>query len=147
VLFEATDLSVGRGTPIAFQVLGAPWLDAAGLARALRDRPGVAVRDTSITPRDPPDGKHGGRTVPAIRLRVTDRDRYDPTALAVAALAWLLERHPDEVAIAPARFDRLAGGPALREALTGGIAPGVIVASWGPALDQFRRRRAAVLLY
>ena len=27
-LFEATNLSVGRGTSTPFQIIGAPWLDA-----------------------------------------------------------------------------------------------------------------------
>src|SRR5438477_10154496 len=35
-LFEGTNLSVGRGTPFAFQVIGAPWLDPAALLRYLR---------------------------------------------------------------------------------------------------------------
>ena len=31
---------------------------------------------------EPPDGKYGARTIPAIRLLVTDRHAYDPVALA-----------------------------------------------------------------
>src|SRR5207244_12497844 len=36
-LFEGTNLSVGRGTPFAFQVVGAPWLDPQAVIRYLRD--------------------------------------------------------------------------------------------------------------
>ena len=43
-LFEGTNLSVGRGTPIAFQQIGAPWLDGDGAGREperLRHRRGA----------------------------------------------------------------------------------------------------------
>src|SRR5207249_897511 len=35
-LFEGTNLSVGRGTAFAFQVIGAPWLDTAAVLSRLR---------------------------------------------------------------------------------------------------------------
>src|SRR6059036_4119196 len=37
-LFEGTNLSVGRGTALAFQIVGAPWLDTAAVLKRLRDR-------------------------------------------------------------------------------------------------------------
>jgi uncharacterized protein YbbC (DUF1343 family) len=37
-LLEATNLSVGRGTDTPFEVVGAPWIEPAGLAQALRFR-------------------------------------------------------------------------------------------------------------
>lgn len=148
VLFEPTNVSVGRGTPIAFQVLGAPWLDAAGLAGRLAGHAGVAVRDTAITPRDPPDGKYDGITLPAVRFTVTDRDVYDPVALAVQVFAALRAVHPDAFAItSPDRLDRLAGTDRLRRDLGAGIWPDSIVASWQPALTRFLALRRHHLLY
>lgn len=147
VLFEATGVSVGRGTPIAFQVLGAPWIDAAALAAALRGLPGVSVRDTVITPVDPPDRKFGGMTIPAVRLTVTDRAAYDPTALAAHALAYLHARYPDSLALDPRRFDQRAGADRLRLQLEAGVPPDAIVASWQPALARFSDLRGRYLLY
>src|SRR5574341_1107000 len=60
VVFEGTNLSVGRGTPIAFQVLGAPWLDPARVRALVGEVAGVALRDTTITPVSPTDGKYPG---------------------------------------------------------------------------------------
>src|SRR5204863_235497 len=61
-LFEGTNVSVGRGTPMAFQVIGAPWLDPARVLAnidtvALR---GLDVRPTTFTPAAPTDGKYAG---------------------------------------------------------------------------------------
>ncbi|HEX4574780.1 MAG TPA: exo-beta-N-acetylmuramidase NamZ domain-containing protein, partial [Gemmatimonadales bacterium] len=43
-LFEGTNLSVGRGTGVAFQVIGAPWFDTAAVLARLRTLAGA--RDT-----------------------------------------------------------------------------------------------------
>ncbi|NIP80243.1 MAG: DUF1343 domain-containing protein, partial [Gemmatimonadetes bacterium] len=48
-LFEGTNLSVGRGTPIAFQQIGAPWLDHDAVAAALNGRGLRGVRFEAVT--------------------------------------------------------------------------------------------------
>jgi uncharacterized protein YbbC (DUF1343 family) len=154
-LFEGTNLSVGRGTPIAFQVVGAPWLDAGRVLAALR-RPGgadgmamagVEVSDTEFTPRDPTDGKYDGVELHGLRFHVTDRARYDPTKLAVALLAALHAVHPDSFRFRPASFDRLANGPALREAIRAERRPADVWKAWQEPLARFRRTRLKYLLY
>lgn len=148
-LFEGTNLSVGRGTGFAFQVIGAPWLDPAAIIRWLPEdaRAGVAVTPAEFTPRAPTDGKHDGRMLRGLRFRVTDRARYDPTKLAVALLAAIRAAHPDSLRFHVATFDRLASGPALRTAIEGGQAPETIWARWEEPLAAFRAARTAYLLY
>lgn len=92
VLFEGTNLSVGRGTPIAYQVLGAPWLNPTGVLGRVGDVQGVILRDTVVTPHAPSDDKYDGEELPALRFEAVDRDLYDPTALAVRLLEALLDR-------------------------------------------------------
>src|SRR6059036_981744 len=65
-LFEGTNLSVGRGTAFAFQVIGAPWLDTAAVLSRLRvwgpwaqgALTGVEVSGVVFTPRGPTDDKY-----------------------------------------------------------------------------------------
>ena len=147
VLFEATNLSVGRGTPIAFQVIAAPWLDAAAVRASVGSIDGAVLADTSITPVAPPDAKYGGVEIPALRLRVTDRERYDPVATAVRLLAAVRARHADSLRIVAGRFDRLAGTDRIRLAIEGGAAADSIVAGWEAELSDFRARQAGYLLY
>ena len=140
VLFEGTNLSVGRGTPIAFQVVGAPWLEAAQLAALMGAEPGVSTSDTVITPRAPGDGKHPDRAIPALRFRVEDRDTYDPVRLAVRLLTGLQKLHPDSFAISkPDYFDRRAGSDRLRVAVLAGESPDEIWRSWQEPLVEFRQ--------
>ncbi len=148
-LFEGTRLSVGRGTDAPFRQIGAPWLDPERvLALVRRAKPsGVRFEPVTFTPEAPGDGKHAGVTVRGIRLRLTDRARYDPTATAVTLLAAVLAVHPKEIGIDSATFDRLAGGAGLRRALLARTPPRRIVDSWRPDLARFRARRKPFLLY
>jgi uncharacterized protein YbbC (DUF1343 family) len=169
-LFEYTALSVGRGTPFAFQVIGAPWLEAdrvldrislvlsgagsgershqpgAG-SKELSATAGVEISVTEFTPSAPTDGKYGGVPLRGLRLRVTDRATYDPTRLAVALLAAIQAVHADSLQFRDTAFDRLAGGPALRLAILSGRSPEGIWQAWDGALERFRRTRGAYLLY
>jgi uncharacterized protein YbbC (DUF1343 family) len=148
-LFEGTNLSVGRGSDAPFEQIGAPWLDTvAVLARMRAARlPGVGFEGVTFTPRGPGDGKYADTLVAGIRLRVTDRDAYDPTATAVYLLAAVRAAHSDRFGWIAKHFDRLAGGPALRERLEAGADPAAIVRSWVPGLERFKARRRPFLLY
>jgi uncharacterized protein YbbC (DUF1343 family) len=148
-LLEGTGLSVGRGSEAPFEQIGAPWLDTAAVIGALRAAalPGVEFQSTRFTPRHPGDGKYADTTVAGIRFSVTDPDRYDPVLTAVTLLAVLQHRHGALVSWRPAVFDRLAGGPSLREALLGGNSPSSIVQGWRADLERFELRRQPYLLY
>ena len=156
-LFEGTNLSVGRGTPFAFQVIGAPWLHPEAVLRLLQATGngqlgtasaliGVAVDSISFTPNSPTDGKYNGVALKGLRLKVTDRARYDPTRLAVALLAAIRAAHPDSFQFG-ARFDLLAAGSELRAALQAGQPVAAIWERWAAPLAAFRATRAKYLLY
>ncbi len=148
-LFEGTNLSVGRGSEAPFEQIGAPWLEpGAVLARVRAARlPGLAFEPTRFTPRDPGDGKYAGTTIRGIRLRVTDRQVYEPTLAALVLLEAIRAVHPAEFRFDASQFDRLAGGPALREAIMNGVPPDRIAAGWEAGTRAFLERREAFLLY
>jgi uncharacterized protein YbbC (DUF1343 family) len=148
-LFEATALSVGRGSDAPFTQLGAPWLDTSSVLLALRDAglPGVTFSSITFTPRKPGDGKFADTLLAGIRLKVTDRQHYDPVLTAVTLLTILQLQAPDRLGIDPARFDRLAGGSDLRRSIVAGTSAAEIVAGWNPALKQYLERRRPFLLY
>ncbi len=148
VLFEGTNVSVGRGTPIAFQLVGAPWLDARRVAERIATEPGVSVSDTVVTAHLPADGKYPDIPFPALRFAVTDRSVYDPTRLAARLLWAIREVHRDSFRIRhDAYFDARAGSDALRLSLNVAVSPREIWSSWEPPLAEFRRSREAYLIY
>jgi uncharacterized protein YbbC (DUF1343 family) len=125
VPFEGSNVSVGRGTPQAFQQLGAPWLDAPLTVGALRGLalPGVRFTVDTFTPMSPTDGKYPGRTLPAVRLTVTDRDSVDVGRLG-AALLWAIARTGgDSLKLDTLAVDLRLGSGAVRRALVSGADP------------------------
>lgn len=147
-LFEGTALSAGRGTDHAFEQVGAPWLDTTRVLHALRAMhlAGVQFEGVTFMPHAPGDHKFAETTVNGIRLRLTDRRAFDAPATAVAMLSVIRAVHPDHVGI-DGWFDRLAGGPALREAILAGTPWRRIVAAWRPTQNAYRARVAPFLLY
>jgi uncharacterized protein YbbC (DUF1343 family) len=91
-LFEATNLSVGRGTDAPFQCIAAPWLDAPGVIAALSPaaRTGVTLHPGSCTPTL---GPHRGTPCAAVWIAVDDVETVRPVALGLSLLAAVIRRH------------------------------------------------------
>jgi uncharacterized protein YbbC (DUF1343 family) len=94
VLFEATNLSVGRGTDAPFQQLGAPWLRTRPLRQMLQSA-GLEAHEVRVTPAAPGDGRFDGVAVAAIRLPPLRPSDGDPIAVAVWLLDALAAQQPD----------------------------------------------------
>jgi uncharacterized protein YbbC (DUF1343 family) len=148
-LLEGTNLSVGRGTDHPFEQFGAPWLDTTRVLARLRAAhlPGVRFTGVRFKPKRPGDAKYPDTSIRGIRLTMTDRNRYDPTATAVTILAVVQAVHPDAFRWSPDQFDRLAGNSRLRTDLAAGATPDAVMAGWSADLAAFAARRRSALLY
>jgi uncharacterized protein YbbC (DUF1343 family) len=148
-LYEGTNLSVGRGTPAAFQQLGAPWLDASALVERLDayGLEGVRFEVTTFTPRNPGDGRYGDVPVHGIRFIVTDRDRYDPVHAGIATLVEIRALHGDSLSFRQSHFDRLAGTSEVRTQVLAGSTVDRIMEGWAAQLATFSPVRARYLIY
>ena len=91
-LFEATNLSVGRGTDEPFQVVGAPWLDPDAVIRDLERHQvrGVELEATAFTPRLNP---HAGVACPGVRVRVNEPAEVRPVAVGLLLMAAIAKTH------------------------------------------------------
>ena len=143
-LVESANVSVGRGTAAPFEVVGAPWISGARLARYLTQRhiPGVAFEPVVFVPRD---NRCGGQRCEGVRLRLVDRAALDGPALGVELAAGLYRLYPREFQI-----DRILGMLGAREVLRAikqGDDPRDIQRGWQPGLERFLRVRARYLLY
>lgn len=148
-LFEGTNLSVGRGTPRAFQQVGAPWLDHERLVERLsrHQLPGVRFHPVTFAPRAPGDGKFPDQPVSGVRLEVTDRAAYDPAVAGVALLVEIQRLHGDRLQWRVSHFDRLAGTDRLRRDVLAGRSVAEITATWPAQLAAFRAMVEPYLLY
>ena len=149
VAFEATNLSVGRGTNEAFQHVGAPWLNAAATVAILRDReiPGVRFFAESFTPVNPTDGKYNGQSIPGIRIQIINRSALQAARVG-ASLLWAINRTAGSRLTIDARsFDLRFGSPQDRVALLRGDDPDVIIDREYKAAYAFREQTRQYLIY
>jgi uncharacterized protein YbbC (DUF1343 family) len=158
---EATNATVGRGTPTPFELIGAglppkdkttgaqppAWFHASDVTAALNARhiPGVTFAATTTTVDDDPIHPYHGQTIEAVRITVTDRNALDSPELGVEALSALHKLYPEQFQLQ--RAANLLANAATLDAIARGDDPRSIAATWQPALDGFRDTRQRYLLY
>ena len=149
-LLEGTTLTEGRGTESPFLLVGAPWLKAAELARAVRVR-GFSCEPTTFTPRSSaaaPEPKYLNLACPGLRIHVTDAHQAEPYRLGVTLMVEAKRRHAGFAWLRDGSgFDRLIGTRGLRSAIDRGETVDSIVAADARDIDAFRQSRKSALLY
>jgi uncharacterized protein YbbC (DUF1343 family) len=154
-LLEATWASEGRGTTRPFELIGAPGVDGARLARRLEGfgLPGTGFRPVSFRPTF---HKHAGRACGGVQLHVLDARAFLPYRTGVALLLALRDEAAPAFAWrdAPYEFvsdlpaiDLLAGSPAVREGLESGAGLDDLADTWKDGEGDFSENRMAFFLY
>ena len=154
-LIEGTNLSEGRGTTRPFEIMGAPWIDGAKLARALaeEDLPGVVFRPLCF---EPAFQKFGGQLCGGVQQHVIDRETYRPLRTGYALIRAARRLWPDEFDWRPPPYeyelerpaiDILAGNGSIRAQLEADATLGEIEAAWQVDLARFKRIRQRYLIY
>ena len=148
-LFEATNLSVGRGTPETFHIVGAPWVNAAKLLARMNAYgfAGVRFERAEWRPLNPGDRRYGGELNRGIRLIITDREKYDPTRVAVAAMIEIRKQHPDRFKWVGNGINELAGNARFRRQIDAGESLEQVTRRWDQEARAFEARRRPYLLY
>ena len=134
--FEGTVASLGRGTSTPFQVVG---------------HPDFPDKNFSFTPQPTPGALHPpleGKTCYGIDLTMTNVDSlFGMSHMDLSVMFRFYGKMPREKFFNPSWFDKLAGGPSLREALIAGKTEAEIRESWIPGLKAFQVKREKYLLY
>jgi uncharacterized protein YbbC (DUF1343 family) len=92
-LFEATNISEGRGTTRPFEIFGAPFIHPETIVNVLKEfkLPGVVFRPLSF---QPTFQKHAGLLCGGAQIHVTDRQKYRPFKTGVAILKAIHNTYP-----------------------------------------------------
>lgn len=144
-LLEGTNLSLGRGTALPFEVCGAPWLDGYALAETLNrlELPGVRFRATVFTPSA---SNHVGSECNGVQVHIMDRNSLRPVEMSLQLIAvarclsgdaWMWNPH----------FDRLAGDSSIRSAVDAGTKVAELIATWKESISVFVHQREKYLIY
>ena len=143
-MLEGANLSVGRGTDIPFQVVGAPWIEGRTLAGYLagRDIPGVRFAPTRFVPAA---SDFAGKSCSGVRVLLVDRKSLDAGRLGVELASALYFLYPEVFEID--RTTSLVGSRSVLRAIKAGEDPVTIVRDWQPAVRSFLALRSRYLLY
>lgn len=160
-MLEATNATVGRGTPTPFELIGAGlppkdkttgaqpsvWFHAADVVAALDARhiPGVTFAASTTTVDNDPIHPYHGQTIEAVRITITDRNTLDSPELGVELLSTLHKLYPEQFHLA--RAANLLASKSTLDAITRGDDPRSIAATWQPGLSDFNTAREQYLLY
>jgi uncharacterized protein YbbC (DUF1343 family) len=144
-LLEGTNLSIGRGTALPFEICGAPWLDSRALIERLNalDQSGARFRPIHFTPTT---NRYAGEMCEGLQVHVTEREALRSVSLGLHIIAAVRALHPSHFEW-NTHFDRLMGAPRTREELEVGRAPDALIAQWAEAETAFACARADYLLY
>lgn len=144
--FEASNLSVGRGTESPFQWVGAPGLKAEAVVKRLRaqDLPGLEFRAESAAPTKPP---YAGENVPGIRMRVTDRDAVRPLAVFAHLAAALRDLGGPAFSFDMKRLPFFVGSNRFSELYEAGAPAAELEKSLQEGVAAFKTGRTVFLLY
>ena len=135
VLFEATNLSVGRGTEAPFRQVGAPWLRAGPVLQAMRARYRIALEAVRFTPHAPGDGKYDGVEIAGVRLPPFDHARGNAVRDALRLLRTIAALYPRQLRVDTLGLERRLGVPSWS------------ADTWDADRARFLAERAAYLLY
>lgn len=86
-------ISVGRGTPNPFEILGAPYIDGAALIREVGSLPGVSLEPMQFTPAT---SIHKDQPCGGVRVTITDRRALRSVDVGLAIAAALVRLYPTQ---------------------------------------------------
>lgn len=144
--FEATNISVGRGTDTPFLWFGAPWMKADKIARMLSKAPLKGLRFTPEE-RTPNKDIYEGKPCPGVAIEVLRADTIRSLDVYVYAVYYLRKYNKKDFTLKEKEIKKMTGNSRLYDMLEAGEKPGDILAGFEKDNALFRETRNKFLLY
>lgn len=145
-LFEASNVSVGRGTPWPMRWIGAPWLDGKALAQEMN----AALLDGArfeARPFAPKSGPYANQRCGGVGIKIIDRDRVRPLAIFRKLEEALRKRHPRDFSWDWEQLRRVLGTREFQRLIESGGDPLLIEQLFAQGAQRFEQDRKPYLLY
>ncbi len=144
--FEASNVSVGRGTDVPFLWFGAPWMDSEGIAARLNKAglAGVKFHPLRLTPSK---DIYEGKACEGVKIEVTDLSSVRALDVFVHAAYWLRRYNGDDFALKSGEIRKMTGSSDFYTMLGNGRAPAEIIAAFEKNNAAFRTEAAGFRLY
>ncbi|MFA5975560.1 MAG: DUF1343 domain-containing protein [Elusimicrobiota bacterium] len=145
-MFEATNVSVGRGTDTPFEHIGAPWMNGKLLAERLNQLklPGVTFLPTIFSPEK---DLYESRLCSGVRIVVIDPQQVRPVDLFAQIACLLRELSPKDFQLRWLEVARVTGSQDFEHLYQQNRPAAEILEVFHKSAEQFLSDRKAFLLY
>lgn len=152
ILGELGYMSIGVGYTLPFQMVAAPWINAAEFADALNalNLPGVTFRPINVKPFYSV-GK--GENMGGVQIYITDYEKAHLTSIQFYIMQEVARMYPEHEVMANANtgrfrmFDLVSGSNFIREKFTETKQYKDIEAYWNKDVESFKQKSAKYHLY
>jgi uncharacterized protein YbbC (DUF1343 family) len=144
-IFEASNIAVGRGTPVPFRWIGAPWMKADEIVSRLQGT--VEGVEFSVQDYTPSKSVFAGQACRGVRITVTDRDAMRPLAVFRHLALALREHNPKEFEWRWDEVKRMVGVDEFRLLWETGAGDEAFISLFDKGPRDFESSRRSVLLY
>jgi len=144
--FEATNVSVGRGTDIPFHWFGAPWMKAEKVIKKLRKAKlkGVTFAPLTLAPNK---DLYQGKDCPGVLISVTDKAAVRALDIFVHAVWLLRDYNEKDFVLKEVEIRKMTGSSDLYNMLMAGKKPAEIIAAFEKSSEAFREAAPKFRLY
>ncbi len=144
--FEATNVSVGRGTGSPFEIIGAPWIEEKLLLEKLNFTlpPGFEFATTTFRPKA---DIYKGQKCRGIKIKIKDRNTARPVDLFVRIFKILKDLYPEEFVVRWDEMARVMGSEKFRARVERGESADSILVQIHDSAKNFEDSRKPYLLY
>jgi uncharacterized protein YbbC (DUF1343 family) len=107
----------------------------------------VQLDTVTITPSGEGYIPYRGESVHAVKITITDRERYQPVWMSLVLLSEIKRMHPSQLTIERKGMTQMLGTEWAYDAVMRGEAPAVIWKRWENDVVAWNRLRAKYALY
>ena len=144
--FEASNVSVGRGTAAPFLWFGAPWMKAGKIADKLSKAPLRGLK-FAAEERTPSKDIYEGRPCSGVSVKILDPGAVRALDLYVYAVYYLRKYNKKDFVLKAEEVKKMTGNSRLYDMLEAGEKPEAILAGFEKDNASFREARKKFLLY
>lgn len=144
--FEATNVSVGRGTKMPFEIFGAPWITGTLLAERLNflSLGGVEFKPIQFIPQT---DLYKGMLCEGVKIVIKDRNLVRPVDIFIQAFCALRDVYPGQFKPRWEEIERVTGSKKVRQMLEQNQSAETILFFIHHRSAQFEQERLPYLLY
>lgn len=144
--FDYSNISVGRGTPLPFEWIGAEWLDADAVVKKMKDAklPGLTFERKDFTP---DKGDFQGQACRGVAITVVNRNILRSLRVFAHLVCAIRDLHPKQFNLGWKFEKSLIGSEAFHKLYQGGAGPEEMISLFDGGTREFRHIRKPYLIY